>query len=197
MATETKNPGEKKLSVSQQDLDAQARVEQASCARASARPYQVGGRRKGKAPRHRASPKARGGAGCAPPRKGRRPAPARSDGARAGAVRTAPAPRAKPSGVVLRTLTEEERSARAHALPTPGCARPKSARRPKRRPAAAPAARRSTAEREAAEARKREEDERRRHEEETKRKAEQEAKKRFGGEEEAQGRGHARTPSRR
>jgi translation initiation factor IF-2 len=90
----------------------------------------------------------------------------------------------KPSGVVLRTLTEEERSARAHALAD---ARLRDIE--ERRTAEEVARRRDErerverVEREAAEARKREEDERRRHDEETKRKAETEAKKRFGEEE--------------
>ncbi len=87
------------------------------------------------------------------------------------------------SGVVLRTLTEEERKARADALAD---ARVREAE--ERRIAEEEARRRQSresierAEREAAEARKREEDERHRREEEAKRKAEQEAKKRFGDE---------------
>jgi translation initiation factor IF-2 len=95
-----------------------------------------------------------------------------------------PAQAPKPSGVVLRTLTEEERSARAHALAD---ARVREAE--ERRIAEEDARRRAERdnreqlEREAAEGRKREEEERRKHEEETKRKAEQEAKKRFGEEE--------------
>src|SRR5690606_14442023 len=90
----------------------------------------------------------------------------------------------KPSGVVLRTLTEEERSARAHALAD---ARVREAEERKiaeeeaRRRVGREAAER--AEREAAEARKREEESRRAHDEETKRKAEQEARKRFGTDE--------------
>ena len=90
----------------------------------------------------------------------------------------------KPSGVVLRQLTEEERTARAHAL-----AESKVNELEERRIAEEAARRREEreaaerAEREAAEARKREEDERRRHDEEAKRKAETEAKKRFGDEE--------------
>ena len=90
----------------------------------------------------------------------------------------------KPSGVVLRTLTDEERNARAHALAD---ARVREAE--ERKIAEEEARRRNSregierAEREAAEARKREEDERRKHEEEAKRKAELEAKKRFGEEE--------------
>jgi translation initiation factor IF-2 len=92
----------------------------------------------------------------------------------------------RPSGVVLRTLTEEERSARAHAL-----ADAKVREAEERKIAEEEARRRverETAEkieREAAEARKREEEDRRRHEEEAKRKAELEAKKRFGDEEAA------------
>src|SRR5215470_9443865 len=90
----------------------------------------------------------------------------------------------KPSGVVLRQLTEEERTARAHAL-----AESKVNEIEERRLAEEAARRREEkeaverAERDAAEARKREEEERRRHDEETKRKAETEAKKRFGDDE--------------
>ena len=90
----------------------------------------------------------------------------------------------KPSGVVLRQLTEEERTARAQAL-----AESKVSEAEERRLAEEAARRRQEkeaadrVEREAAEARKREEDERRRHDEETKRKAETEAKKRFGEDE--------------
>ena len=101
-----------------------------------------------------------------------------------GAAKAAATPDAaglKPSGVVLRTLTEEERSARAHALAD---ARVREAEERKiaeddaRRRAGREASDR--AEREAADARKRDEDARRASEEETKRKAEQEARKRFG-----------------
>jgi len=89
----------------------------------------------------------------------------------------------KPSGVVLRSLTEEERSKRAHAL-ADATLREALERKEAEEEARRRAERegRERIEREAAEARKREEDERRRHEEETKRKAEQEAQKRFGGE---------------
>src|SRR3984957_2167514 len=92
----------------------------------------------------------------------------------------------KPSGVVLRTLTEEERSARAHAL-----ADAKVREAEERRTAEEEARRRSEresserVERDAAESRKREEEDRRRHEDEAKRRAETEAKKRFGEEEKA------------
>jgi translation initiation factor IF-2 len=98
-----------------------------------------------------------------------------------------PAAAPKPSGVVLRSLTEEERSARAHAL-----ADAKVREAEERRIAEEDARRRAEREdrerieHEAAEGRKREEDERRRHDEEAKRKAEQAAKSRFGGAEEAE-----------
>jgi translation initiation factor IF-2 len=106
---------------------------------------------------------------------------------------TAPAVAPKPSGVVLRTLTKEEQDRRAHAL---GDAKVREAEERKiaeeeaKIRAERDAIERS--EREAAESRKRTEEERRRHDEETKRKADEVAKKRFGGEEEAQ---KARTPA--
>jgi translation initiation factor IF-2 len=117
-------------------------------------------------------------------RRGAAPAakPAAKPAASAAAPATAPAaPAPKPSGVVLRTLTEEERSRRAHAL---GDARLREAEERKiaeeeaKIRAQREAAERS--EREAAEARKRDEDERRKHDDETKRKADEVAKKRFG-----------------
>src|SRR5580693_1533961 len=88
---------------------------------------------------------------------------------------------AKPSGVVLRTLTEEERSARAHALAD---ARLREAE--ERKIAEEEARIRLTreeaerADRVAAETRKRDEEDRRKHDEETKRKADEVAKRRFG-----------------
>jgi translation initiation factor IF-2 len=108
-------------------------------------------------------------------RAGAKPAPA----GRQAAPSSAPAP--KSSGVVLRTLTEEERSRRAHAL---GDARLREAEERKiaEEEAKLRAIRESSekAEREAAEARKREEEDRRKQEEESKRKADQVVKKRFG-----------------
>jgi len=104
--------------------------------------------------------------------------------ASAAAAAPAAAPIApKSSGVVLRTLTEEERSARAHALAD---ARLREAE--ERKIAEEEARIRHTreeserAERAKAEARKRDEEERRKHDEETKRKADEVAKKRFGAE---------------
>ena len=93
------------------------------------------------------------------------------------------APSPKSSGVVLRTLTEEERSARAHALAD---ARLREAE--ERKIAEEEARIRHSreeadrTERAKAEARKRDEEERRKHDEETKRKADEVAKKRFGAE---------------
>ena len=96
-----------------------------------------------------------------------------------------PAPRTeapqKPSGVVLRTLTEEEREARDRALidaRSREAEERKHAEEDAQRRAAREAVDRS--EREAAEARKRNEEARRATEEQTKRKADEVAKKRFG-----------------
>ncbi len=113
------------------------------------------------------------------------------------AAPAAPAAEApKPSGVVLRTLTEEERVARAHALAD---SRVREAE--ERKIAEEEARRRASREvsektdREAAEARKREEEDRRKHEEETKRKADEVAKKRFGEEEAKRAGGAAARPA--
>src|SRR6202041_253420 len=110
-------------------------------------------------------------------------APAAAPAAKAPLARPAappPTPRNN-SGVVLRTLTEDERSARASAL-----ADAKVRDVEERRLAEEEAKRRNSkegieqAEREAAEARRKAEEERHRQDEEAKRKAELEAKKRFG-----------------
>jgi translation initiation factor IF-2 len=97
----------------------------------------------------------------------------------AAAAPAAPAP--KSSGVVLRTLTDEERNRRAHAL---GDARLREAEERKIAEEEAKIRAQRDAieksEREAAEARKREEDDRRKNDEETKKKADEVAKKRFG-----------------
>ncbi|HVY00580.1 MAG TPA: translation initiation factor IF-2 [Pseudorhodoplanes sp.] len=105
------------------------------------------------------------------------PAPAESKPA---APSSAAAPK---SGVVLRTLTQEEQDARRMAL-ADSRMREAEERRQAEEEARRRAARENLerADREAAEARKREEDQRHRREEEAKRKAEQEAKKRFGEE---------------
>ncbi|HEY7666192.1 MAG TPA: translation initiation factor IF-2 [Xanthobacteraceae bacterium] len=120
-------------------------------------------------------------AGAAAPKQTATTGKAAASAASAGPAAVAPAPR--PSGVVLRTLTEEERTARARAL---GDARLREAE--ERRIAEEEALLRKTresaerSERDAAEARKADEEKRRKHDLETKLKAEQEAKKRFGEE---------------
>ena len=116
--------------------------------------------------------------GAAPKRAG---APVKAAAAPASAPSAAPVVSPKASGVVLRTLTEDERNARAHALAdarlreheererAEGEARARRSREESER-----------AERAAAETRKRDEEERRKHDEETRRKADEVAKKRFG-----------------
>jgi translation initiation factor IF-2 len=108
----------------------------------------------------------------------------RTAAARATAAAQAGAAAPKSSGVVLRTLTEEERSARAHALAD---ARVREAE--ERKIAEEEARRRAERDeadkkdREAAESRKRDEESRRKHDEETKRKADEVARKRLGEDE--------------
>ena len=114
----------------------------------------------------------------------RAPVAPSSPGPSAGAASYSP----KPSGVVLRTLTDEERSARAHALAD---ARLREAE--ERKIAEEEARIRQTreeaerTERAAAEARKRKEEERRTQDEATKHKADELAKKRFGADTTAAG----------
>ena len=114
----------------------------------------------------------------AAPRQAAAPATARAPATTSPAAAAA-AP--KTSGVVLRTLTEEERSARAHAL-----AGAQLREHEERSRAEQEALVRRTreeadrAERAASEARKLNEESRRKHDEETKRKADEVAKKRFG-----------------
>jgi translation initiation factor IF-2 len=122
--------------------------------------------------------------GDAPATETHAPEPVVAKAAPAKAPLARPAPSAPPrnsSGVVLRTLTEDERTARASAL-----ADAKVRDVEERRLAEEEAKRRNSkegieqAEREAAEARRKAEEERHRQDEEAKRKAELEAKKRFG-----------------
>jgi translation initiation factor IF-2 len=99
----------------------------------------------------------------------------------ASAATATPAASPKASGVVLRTLTEDERNARAHAL-ADARLRENEERERAEGEARARRTREETerAERAAAETRKRDEEERRKHDEETRRKADEVAKKRFG-----------------
>jgi len=182
---ETNTPGEKKLSVPSKTLSLKPRTEtgtvrqsfshgrskQVVVEKVKSRTFTPG------KPKVEAAPAAAPAASPAAP--GKRPVAPKTAPAPTPSPPSAPA--AKPSGVVLRTLTEEERSRRAHAL---GDARLREAE--ERKIAEEEAQRRAIreehdkAERTAAESRKREEEDRRKHDEETKRKAELEAKKRFG-----------------
>ena len=181
--SETKNPGEKKLSVSGKTLTLKPRTETGvvrqsfSHGRSKQVVVEKVKRRVLGGP---SEPKAE----PAPAVEAKKPAAGRAKTASAGRPNLAPAetaPKPKPSGVVLRTLTDEERNARAHALAD---SRVRDAE--ERKIAEEEARRRASreqvdrTEREAADARKRDEEERRKHDEETKRKAGEVAKKRFG-----------------
>jgi translation initiation factor IF-2 len=179
--SETKNPGEKRLSVSSGRLTLKPRTETGVVRQSFSH-----GRSK-QVVVEKVKRRVIGGPGDgkvepAPVETKKRPAAGRT----AAAVTPAPAPAEvpKPSGVVLRTLTEEERAARAHALADSRLREAeerKIAEEEARRRASREVVDRS--EREAADARKREEEERRKHDEESKRKADEVAKKRFGEEE--------------
>jgi translation initiation factor IF-2 len=172
---DTKTPGDKKLSVPSKTLTLKPRVETGTVRQSFShgRSKQVVVEKRGKRRIGEAEPQA----------------PEMAKPASAGAPATgrpaAPPPSAPPrnatSGVVLRTLTEDERSARASAL-ADAKLREVEERRQAEEEAKRRAARESVerAEREAAEARRKAEEERHRHEEDAKRKAETEAKKRFG-----------------
>jgi len=174
--SDTKTPGEKKLSVSKLTLKPRTETGVVRQSFSHGRSKQVvvekvKRRSIGGAAEVKAEP--------APVETARKPA------VKAKAAPTvAPAEAPKASGVVLRTLTEEERVARAHALAD------SRVREAEERKIAEEEARRRQSrevvdktEREAADARKREEDERRKHDEETKRKAGEVAKKRLGEDE--------------
>jgi translation initiation factor IF-2 len=127
------------------------------------------------------------------PNTNAKPAPAAAPAARsvpasnaaAAAERAAPqqSPAARPTGMVLRTLSDQERDARANALADARVREEEDRRRAeeegKRR---SEREAREAREREAAEARKREEEERRQKEDERKRRAEEEARRRLGDE---------------
>jgi len=181
--SETKNPGEKKLSVSGKTLTLKPRTE-AGVVRQS---FSHG--RSKQVVVEKVKRRSVGGPGEAkvepPPPVETKKAPAAKRAAPVTSSSLAQAEASKPkSGVVLRTLTEEERSARAHAL-ADSRVREAEERKIAEEEARRRASRESVdrSEREAADARKREEEERRKHDEETKRKAGEVAKKRFGGEE--------------
>jgi translation initiation factor IF-2 len=175
---ETKTPGDKTLSVGSKTLSLKPRAETGVVRQSFShgRTKQVVVEKKpkrrlpGEAPVVEAKPAAAAPAPrAAPAAPQKTPAPKQ------------PAPAARGAGVLLRTLTDEERNARASAL-ADSKVREVEERRIAEEEALRRASRESAerAEREAAEARKKAEDERRRHDDETKKKAEQEAKKRFG-----------------
>ncbi len=173
---DTKTPGDKTLSVPTKTLTLKPRVETGTVRQSFShgRTKQVVVEKRGK----------RRVGGDAPAAETRAPEPVAPKAATPAPAARPAAPPAAPrnnSGVVLRTLTEDERSARASAL-----ADAKLRDVEERRIAEEEAKRRSSregieqAEREAAEARRKAEEERHRQDEEAKRKAELEAKKRFG-----------------
>jgi translation initiation factor IF-2 len=172
-------PGDKKLSVPSKTLTLKPRVETGTVRQSfpHGRSKQVLVEKRGK--------RRVGGEGDAPhvpePVAPKPAAPvARPPQGRSGGGSQSSQPR-NTSGVVLRTLTEDEHAARASALADAKLREIEERRQAEeeaKRRAAREAAER--VEREAAEARRKAEEERHRHEEEAKRKAETEAKKRFG-----------------
>jgi translation initiation factor IF-2 len=171
--SETKTPGDKKLSVGKLTLKPRTEtgVVRQSFSHGRSKQVVVEVKRRVGAPA--AKPEA-----PTPVQEAKRPAAAKA----ATAAPAASPPRT--SGVVLRTLTEEERAARAHALADSRVREAeerKIAEEEARRRAEREAAERT--ERQAAEARKHEEEERHKREEESKRKAGEVAKKRFGEDE--------------
>ena len=173
---DTKSPGDKTLSVPTKTLTLKPRVETGTVRQSFShgRTKQVVVEKRGK----RRIPGEAAATETPAAEPAAKAAPAKAPLTRA-ATPSAP-PRAG-SGVVLRTLTEDERTARASAL-----ADAKMRDVEERRLAEEEAKRRNSkegieqAEREAAEARRKAEEERHRQDEEAKRKAELEAKKRFG-----------------
>jgi translation initiation factor IF-2 len=181
---DTKNPGDKTLHVSSKTLSLKRPVEQGvvrqsfSHGRSKAVVVETVKRR----------PVGQGGG------KDERPVPQQAAAPAPAPKPAAPAPLARPqrsggpsnaprSGVVLRTLSDQERDARANALADARRREEEDRKRQEedaRRRAEREAA--EAKEREAAEARKREEDERRRQEEERKRRSEDEARRRLGEE---------------
>src|SRR6516164_1647939 len=175
---DTKTPGDKTLSVPAKTLTLKPRVETGTVRQSFSH-----GRTKQVVVEKRGKRRVAGEAHAAETHAPEPVAPKAATPAPAPSTRAAPTPAAprRNSGLVLPTLTEDERTARASAL-----ADAKLRDIEERRLAEEEAKRRSSregieqAEREAAEARRKAEEERHRQDEEAKRKAELEAKKRFG-----------------
>ncbi len=188
--TDTKNPGDKTLHVAPKTLSLKRPVEQGTVRQSFShgrtkavvvetvkrRPVVPGPAAADSSPR-RSRP-----GGRAPARRAR--GPSGCAGAGTAAAPSGPGSGAPRSGVVLRTLSDQERDARANALADARRPRGGGQAAPGRGgPSAAPSARpREAREREAAEARKHDEEERRRQEDERKRRAEDEARRRLGEE---------------
>lgn len=187
---ETKNPGDKTLSVGSKTLSLKPRTDAGTVRQSFShgRTKQVVVEKvvKRRLAGDKAEPEKPAAKAAAPKTAAAAAKPAA--GAKPAAAKPAAAPAAdtRSSGVVLRSLTDEERNARANAL-----ADSKLREAEERKIAEEEAkirAQRETierAEREAAAARQRAEDERHRVEQESKKKADEVAKKRFGGEEES------------
>ena len=180
--SDTKNPGDKTLHVSPKTLSLKRPVEQGMVRQSFSH-----GRSKAvvvETVKRRAAPgeKPRRPAGCAR-RQGRSSASADAPAAGRSQRTAASASNAPRSGVVLRTLSDQERDARANAL-ADARRREEEDRQRQEEEAKRRSDReaREAREREAAEHRKREEDERRRQEDERKRRAEDEARRRLGEE---------------
>jgi len=175
---DTKSPGDKTLSVPTKTLTLKPRVETGTVRQSFSH-----GRTKQVVVEKRGKRRVGGDASATETPHSPEPAAAKAAPVKAPMTRapTPSTPARGSSGVVLRTLTEDERSARASAL-----ADAKVRDVEERRLAEEEAKRRNSkegieqAEREAAEARRKAEEERHRQDEEAKRKAELEAKKRFG-----------------
>ncbi len=175
---DTKSPGDKTLSVPTKTLTLKPRVETGTVRQSFSH-----GRTKQVVVEKRGKRRVGGDAPATETPHSPEPTAAKAAPVKAPMTRAATpsTPARGSSGVVLRTLTEDERSARASAL-----ADAKVRDVEERRLAEEEAKRRNSkegieqAEREAAEARRKAEEERHRQDEEAKRKAELEAKKRFG-----------------
>jgi translation initiation factor IF-2 len=179
--SETKTPGDKKLSVSKLSLKPRTETGVVRQSFSHGRSKQVVVEVK-----KRRAPGGEPKAEAAPAVEIKKPVAKSKAGATAAPAATPAAPK---SGVVLRTLTEEERTARASAL-ADSRVREAEERKIAEEEARRRASRETTdrVEREAAEGRKRDEDQRHKREEETKRNADDVAKKRFGEAERPAGR---------
>jgi translation initiation factor IF-2 len=170
--SETKTPGDKKLSVGKLTLKPRTEtgVVRQSFSHGRSKQVVVEVKRRVGAP--------------AVPAKTEAPAPEAKKAAPAARAPSAPSAPPKTSGVVLRTLTEEERTARAHAL-ADSRVREAEERKIAEEEARRRAEREATekVERQAAETRKHDEEDRHKREEESKRKAGEVAKRRLGEDE--------------